>query len=55
MNSAARQAVLAAARPLEQAGLLAINQTHIALTPRGFLVSNAIILRLTEAMEQTGA
>ena len=55
INSAARQAVLAAARPLEQAGLLAINQTHIALTPRGFLVSNAIILRLTEAMEQTGA
>ncbi|MGI5895449.1 MAG: radical SAM family heme chaperone HemW [Oscillospiraceae bacterium] len=55
INSAARQAVLAAARPLEQAGLLAVNQTRIALTPRGFLVSNAIILRLTDAMEQAQA
>lgn len=52
VGEAARERVLKAARPLEPAGLLTVNKTRIALTPQGFLVSNAIILRLCEALEQ---
>lgn len=39
-------AVLEKARPLERAGLLYCQNGRIALTPRGFLVSNAVIARL---------
>lgn len=40
---------LAAAEPLERAGLLRVQQGRIRMTPEGFLVSNAIIARLMEA------
>lgn len=39
-------AVLAAAEPMQQAGLLTVNGDTIALTPQGFLVSNTVIARL---------
>lgn len=38
------------AEPMEQAGLLRFTQTGFALTPKGFLVSNAVIARLLEAV-----
>ena len=40
----------AAAVPMEKAGMLKISEDRIALTPEGFLVSNEIILRLTESI-----
>ncbi len=40
--------VLRRAAPLEGAGLLTIQKGHIALTQRGFLLSNAIIAKLLE-------
>ncbi len=43
--------LFAAARPLEQAGLLRADNGQIALTPEGFLVSNAVILRLVQALD----
>lgn len=38
--------ILSAARPLEKAGFLRVEKERIRLTPAGFLVSNAVILRL---------
>lgn len=43
--------LLKAAAPLENHGLLTINGGRISLTVKGFLVSNEIICRLSEAME----
>ena len=40
--------VLRRAAPLEKAGLLTIQKGCIALTKRGFLLSNAIIAKLLE-------
>ncbi|MDE7295503.1 MAG: radical SAM family heme chaperone HemW [Oscillospiraceae bacterium] len=42
--------LISAAAPMEKAGLLKISEDRIALTPEGFLVSNEIILRLTESI-----
>lgn len=44
--------LLKAALPLERAGLLKVSGGRIALTPRGFLVSNEIILRLSEVLPE---
>lgn len=43
--------ILSAARPLEKAGFLRVEKERIRLTPAGFLVSNAVILRLIGALE----
>lgn len=51
ISSSAKRRILQAALPLEKAGLLCLSGERIHLTPRGFLVSNAVILRLTEALE----
>lgn len=51
VGEAAGHRILTAARPLEQAGLLRIAGERISLTPEGFLVSNAVILRLIQALE----
>lgn len=42
----------AAAVPMEKHGLLKINKDRICLTAEGFLVSNEIICRLSEAFEE---
>lgn len=42
--------LLLAAQPLCKAGLVRCENDRIALTPEGYLVSNAIILKLTEAL-----
>ncbi|MGN0639053.1 MAG: radical SAM family heme chaperone HemW [Huintestinicola sp.] len=42
----------AAAVPMEKHGLLKINGNRIILTPTGFLVSNEIICRLSEVLEE---
>ena len=47
--------VLSTARPLEKAGFLQMEKERISLTPKGFLVSNAIILRLAEAISEKEA
>lgn len=39
-------AVLQAAKPMQRAGLLTVNGDTIALTPQGFLISNAVIAAL---------
>ena len=44
-----REGCLAAAAPLEHAGLMKIQGGRLQLTPQGFLVSNAVILQLLEA------
>ncbi|MCI8442107.1 MAG: radical SAM family heme chaperone HemW [Provencibacterium sp.] len=44
-----RKGCLAAAAPLERAGLLKTEGSRLRLTPQGFLVSNAVILQLLEA------
>lgn len=41
-----------AAKPLEMHGLLSIAGGRIILTPQGFLVSNSIICRLSEVLEE---
>ena len=42
--------LLKAAAPMEKHGLLTISENRIALTSKGFLVSNEIICRLAEAL-----
>lgn len=51
VSEEAKRRIFAAALPLEKAGLLQIAGNRISLTPEGFLVSNAVILRLIEAAE----
>ena len=46
------ESLKAAAVPMEKHGLLKINNGRICLTAEGFLVSNEIICRLSEAVEE---
>ena len=52
VEMAGEAGLLKAALPLERAGLLKVSGDRIALTPRGFLVSNEIILRLSEVLPE---
>nr|HQH63888.1 hypothetical protein [Clostridiales bacterium] len=46
----ALEKLFAVARPLERAGLLHFTKNGLALTRKGFLLSNAVIGRLLEAV-----